>query len=139
MLCVACGGGLLPEGLRLKRRAPGQRRAKGASGQSARLERERAAVGFGDPSGNRQTEPCSRSPTGGIKLNESIEDSDLVCRRNARPAVRHAQSNRMGILRHVNRLTSSRRRVLHGILQDIQHQLTEQTFVSPKRDLGQLR
>ncbi len=94
---------------------------------------------LGDPSRNRQTQSRALTAPRRIELDEAIEDPLLIGRRDAWPAILDADVHGAGILADIDADRTAGRRMLHGVLQDVQHQLAQQILVSAKRDLRRAR
>src|SRR5947209_8319837 len=85
------------------------------------LENERAGVRFCDPPRDRQAEARAGSAAGGIELNESIENPRAIRGRDAGAAVGDADGDAFSLVSDIDRHDAAGWRVLHGVLQHVQH------------------
>jgi len=89
-------------------------------------------VGFGDPARDGKTQAGAEPSARGIELDEAVEDPPLIGGRNARAVVADADAHRVGVLAHLDGDGAALRRMLDGVLQDVQNQPTEQILVAAK-------
>jgi len=87
-------------------------------------------MSLGDPARDRQAEPCADAAARGVELDEAVEDSCLIRRRNARALVADADADGAGIMMQLHPDRSTLGRVLHGILQDVQHEAPQKVLVA---------
>src|SRR4051812_45308523 len=70
------------------------------------------------------------------ELYEWLEDDLLLFFRNAGAGVAHADADGLGIAAHGNPDRSTRRRILHGVADEVEHDLVEPVTVGANRDVG---
>src|SRR5262245_16162363 len=104
----SCGHGLAG-------RAPRQVNAERASGGTAPLGRQAAAMRFGDGTRDRQAQTRAAAGARGVELHEAIEDTVAVPFRDARARVCHMDLGGRADRNDVDPNQSSRRRVLYGV------------------------
>src|SRR6516164_5644329 len=103
-----------------------KRDSKTAAGAICRLERQAAAIDLDCPFGNRQAETGSAVFAGACLIDaiEAIEDARLEIARNSWARVGHIDDRPFRRLRDSDLNLSADRRVLDGIVDQIQQRLS---------------
>ncbi len=114
----------------------GQRDAERRAFGAAALQHQRAVMGFGDPTRDRQSKTCALTSARRIELDESIEDALLILSGYSGTGVADAEGDVVGVAAQVDGDGAAGRGVLHGILQDVQDQLSQQVLVAAVGKLG---
>src|SRR6476646_2187606 len=93
---------------------------------------DRAAVRFGDPADDGQTE-SDAAILAGTRLSgaiEAFEDASCIVRRDADPGVGNPQSNGGGAGVQRCRYLASRRRIAESVIQQVDYQAAQQLLVA---------
>src|SRR5687767_7199506 len=96
---------------------------EGAAGAVA-LEGERGAVRFGDPAADREAEAGAGAIAGGVRAVETVEDAGAMLVADAGAGVAHEDGRpAAAVPAHGD---TSRRRVLDGVVGEVEQELQEQ-------------